>query len=293
MLSVLARENCAFFLRVEYAMLAALIGNYRGARTISLALVAGLVAFEAALVFGASAVGIPGIFLVHFTSAEAETGGESVIAKSRKVEAMPKSARPAVKPSLLAPAVTDLPVLTDIAALTSLPDDTKTQSPAEPGPDRPAPVPAQVASVSGLSPSYIARPGEREELPWHLTEPMPYPPVSASRKLASAATVGLAPEQLPKSGTVQAWVKAKASARADGFELWVEPPAALKQRLIAVAYDSGAKSAEPRVQESRESSSGFRVRFAGSACADQITLTLKFDDGQTRKVAIDGCKLSG
>jgi len=161
-------------------MLAALFGNHRGARTISLALVAGLVAFEAALVLGASAVGIPGIFLVHFTSAEAETGGESVIAKSRKVEAMPESAQAPVQPSLPAPAVTDSPALTDIAALTSLPDDTKTQSPAE-----------------------------------------------------------------------------------------------------------------PRVQESREPSTGFRVRFAGSACADQITLTLKFDDGQTRKVAIDGCKLSG
>ena len=270
-------------------MLAALFGNHRGARTISLVLVAGLVAFEAALVLGASAVGIPGIFLVYFTNAEAETGGESVIAKSRKVEAMPKSARPAVKPSLLAPAVTDLPVLTDIAALASLPDDTQTQSPAEPAPDRPA----QAATVGGVSPRYIARPGEREELPWHLTEPMPYPPVTARSKPAIAATVGLAPVQLPKSGDVEAWVKAKASARADGFELWVEPPAALKKRLIAVAYDSGAKSAEPRVQESREPSTGFRVRFAGSACADQITLTLTFDDGQTRKVAVDGCKLSG
>ena len=154
--------------------------------------------------------------------------------------------------------------------------------------------PAQAASASGVSPRYIARPGEREELPWHLTEPMPYhPPVTARSKPAVAATVGLAPVQLPKSGDVEAWVKAKASARADGFELWVEPPAALKKRLIAVAYESGAKSAAPRVQESREPSTGFRVRFAGSACADQITLTLKFDDGQTRKVAVDGCKLSG
>lgn len=271
-------------------MLAALFGNHRGARTISLALVAGLVAFEAALAFGASAVGIPGIFLIHFTNAEAETGGESVIAKSRKIETPPKSAQAPVKPSLPPPAVTDLPELIDIAALASLPDDTQTQSPAEPAPDRPA----QAASASGVSPRYIARPGEREELPWHLTEPMPYhPPVTARSKPAVAATVGLAPVQLPKSGDVEAWVKAKASARADGFELWVEPPAALKKRLIAVAYESGAKSAEPRFQESREPSTGFRVRFAGSACADQITLTLKFDDGQTRKVAVDGCKLSG
>jgi hypothetical protein len=273
-------------------MLAALFGNHRGARTISFALVAGLVAFEAVLAFGASAVGIPGIFLVHFTSAEAETGGESVIAKSQKIETMPKSAQAPVQPSLPAPAVTDSPVLTDIAALTSLPDDTQTQIPAERIPDPPAPAPAQVASIGGVSPSYIARPGEREELPWHLTEPMPYQPPFTGRKPAVAAKLG-PPVQLPKSGTVEAWVKAKASARADGFELWVEPPAAFKTRLIAVAYESGAKSAEPRVQDSREPSTGFRVRFTGSACADQITLTLKFDDGQTRKVTVDGCKLSG
>jgi hypothetical protein len=272
-------------------MLAALFGNHRGARTISLALVAGLVAFEAALVLGASAVGIPGVFLVHFTNAEAETGGESVIAKSRNVEAPPKSVRLAVKPSLPLPAVTDNLVLTDVAVLASLPDDTQTQSPAEPVPDRPAQV--QAAAASGVSPRYIARPGEREELPWHLTEPMPYLPVTANRKPAVAAKLGPAPVQLPKSSTVEAWVKVKALARSDGFELWVEPPAALKTRLIAIAYDSGANSAAPRFQESREPSTGFRVRFAGSACADRITLTLKFDDGQTRKVAVDGCKLSG
>jgi hypothetical protein len=27
------------------------------------------------------------------------------------------------------------------------------------------------------------------------------------------------------------------------------------------------------------------------ACADEITLTLRFDDGQTQKVDLDGCKL--
>ena len=40
--------------------------NCRGARTISIALVAGLAAFEAVLVFGAGAIGIPGVLLVRF-----------------------------------------------------------------------------------------------------------------------------------------------------------------------------------------------------------------------------------
>src|SRR3989304_4377643 len=37
------------------------VGNHRGARPISLALVAGLVAFEAVLALGTGAVGIPGV----------------------------------------------------------------------------------------------------------------------------------------------------------------------------------------------------------------------------------------
>ena len=40
-------------------------GNQRGARTISLALVAGLIAFETILALSAGAVGIPGLFLIR------------------------------------------------------------------------------------------------------------------------------------------------------------------------------------------------------------------------------------
>src|SRR5688572_14700103 len=73
------------------------VGNHRGARTISLALVAGLVAFEAVLVLGAGAVGIPGILLVRFAGgsgrgAEAvpPEGGESVFAKLSSTPALSK-----------------------------------------------------------------------------------------------------------------------------------------------------------------------------------------------------------
>src|SRR3972149_9908557 len=67
------------------------VGNHRGARPISLALVAGLVAFEAVLALGTGAVGIPGVLLVPFAgggggagataTSEAPEGGESVFAK--------------------------------------------------------------------------------------------------------------------------------------------------------------------------------------------------------------------
>jgi NifU-like protein involved in Fe-S cluster formation len=65
----------------------------------------------------------------------------------------------------------------------------------------------------------------------------------------------------------------------------------VRQRLVAVAYDFDARSAQPRSQESNEPKTGFRVRFAGLACADRITLTLKFDDGGLQQVAVDGCRI--
>jgi len=66
------------------------VGNHRGARTISLALVAGLVAFEAVLALGAGAVGIPGLVVVRFADGSGRTpqaqvaratedGGETVL----------------------------------------------------------------------------------------------------------------------------------------------------------------------------------------------------------------------
>ena len=68
------------------------VGNHRGARTISFALVAGLAAFEAVLLFGTGAIGIPGVLLVRsadqggggagMPSAAAFVGGESFIAKA-------------------------------------------------------------------------------------------------------------------------------------------------------------------------------------------------------------------
>src|SRR5262245_23645191 len=67
------------------------VGNQLAARTISLALVAGLVAFEAILALGAGAVGVPGVVLVRLThetgdidaapNYAAPPGGESLIAK--------------------------------------------------------------------------------------------------------------------------------------------------------------------------------------------------------------------
>ena len=49
----------------------------------------------------------------------------------------------------------------------------------------------------------------------------------------------------------------------------------------------------PQTQISSEKKTGFRVSVGGLACADKITVTLKFNDGQSQQVALDGCKLAG
>jgi hypothetical protein len=49
----------------------------------------------------------------------------------------------------------------------------------------------------------------------------------------------------------------------------------------------------PQSQISSEQKTGFRVSVGGLACADKITVTLKFKDGQSQQVAVDGCRLLG
>ena len=106
---------------------------------------------------------------------------------------------------------------------------------------------------------------------------------------------------LPASGEVESWVKAKATEIKGEdrgrplyhFELWLDAPAEVKQRLVAVAYDFNTPAVMPQMQVSSEQKTGFRVSVGGLACADKITVTLKFNDGQSQQVAVDGCRLLG
>jgi len=301
------------------------LGNRRAARTISLALVAGLVAFETVLAVTAGAVGIPGVLLVRLAElggGGSSGGGESVIAKqstqavepvaSAALEQAEGAALPA-QPALpaiafLDPAAAEAPaaplappVVVDkpaIAADAAVPDATG------------ATKDLNLASISTPDPSLDEPASDKkpprqtlrnstptEELPWDDTVPVPL------SQLVPQASAESAPASPLQAGDMQAWVKSKAAALAGGvddrgrplyrFELWVEPPADVKQRLVAVAYDFGSPSAQPRTQESREHETGFRVRYGSLACADKITLTLKFNDGKSQQVAVDGCKLQG
>jgi hypothetical protein len=67
----------------------------------------------------------------------------------------------------------------------------------------------------------------------------------------------------------------------------------VKEQLAAVAYAFDSPAVMPQAQVSSEQKTGFRVAFGGLACADKVTLTLKFKDGQSQQVDLDGCRLLG
>lgn len=141
-----------------------------------------------------------------------------------------------------------------------------------------------------------------EALPWDAVEPVPFSPLPNTPVTAAKAKPTAAPREalaLPDGGQVETWVKTKVTEikGADRsrplyhFQLWLEPPANVKRRLVGVAYDFSTPAIRPQMQASSDQASGFRVSAGGLACADKITVTLRFDDGRSQKVAIDGCKL--
>jgi hypothetical protein len=275
------------------------VGDHRGLRTISLALVAGLMAFETILALSAGAVGIPGLFLIRFAKSSgvdaarpaASEGGESVIAKLDAAKDPPHQTPVAAKPlSPVAPAGEPrLDGLADIPVTPWVRDEAK--------PDKPK--------------AFAATSAGREILPWDAVEPVPYP-TEDSNGVASDAIASLpaapavpraqtAPVELPASGEVETWIKAKATEvkgedRARPlyhFEFWLEPPEAMKRRLAAVAYEFNTPAVMPQSQSSSEQNTGFRISAGGLTCADKVTVTLRFRDGRTQQVAVDGCKLLG
>jgi hypothetical protein len=278
--------------------------NHRGARTISLALVAGLLAFEAVLALHAGAVGVPGFFLLRFTEEEAaarsKPGGETVIAK---LDEIPLARPRATNPIAATPETSATSGEPNLAGLAEIPLGPllKQEAKADEQSDQ-----ENKGQTRLLGPDVKGR----EELPWDAVEPVPPPSEASSTASAASATetpvpkpapAGIARVQLPASGAVESWVKARATEikgedRAQplyDFELWLDAPAEVKQRLVAVAYDFNTPAIMPQTQISSEQKTGFRVRVGGLTCADKITVTLKFNDGQYQQVAVDGCRLLG
>jgi hypothetical protein len=274
--------------------------NHRGARTIGLALVAGLLAFEAVLALHAGAVSLPGFFLVRFSdedeSPKSTPGGETTVAKldelAREARPMKTLGTPPEKPASGGEP--------NLAGLAEIPL----------GPLlKPAAKPDAQSEVSPRPLSPDAKGGEK--LPWAAVEPVPPPSETSSTAIDTSLPEKPEPEplqapkitpvQLPAAGAVEGWVKAKATEIKGedrehplyDFELWLDAPAEVKQRLVAVAYDFNTPAVMPQTQVSSEQKTGFHIRVGGLTCADKITVTLKFNDGQYQKVDVDGCRLLG
>jgi hypothetical protein len=145
-----------------------------------------------------------------------------------------------------------------------------------------------------------------ENLPWDAVEPVHFTPLGPRTKSREASPqpkgMKLAPQTvvaLPGGGEVKEWIKSKVteikgSARARPlyhFELWLEPTADVKQHLVGVSYAFSSPAIRPQAQTSSDKTNGFRINAGGLACADEVTLTLRFDDGRSHTFAFDGCKL--
>jgi len=144
-----------------------------------------------------------------------------------------------------------------------------------------------------------------EQLPWDAVEPVPFSPLAADKEPAQGAAAKngasggiLAPVKIA-GGDVVNWLKSKVTEIKGSersrplyhFELWLEPPADVKGRLVGVSYEFNTPAIRPQSQASSDRGTGFRISAGGLACADEIVLTLRFDDGRVEKVSVDGCKL--
>lgn len=269
------------------------VGYHRSARTIGLALVAGFIAFEAFLALRTGALGIPGLFLVRFAdesggtrtaqTTERPEAGESVIAKR------PEGTAPKPVPEQATGSVSTGSGEKRLEGLSEIPLkpwDRDEEEPAEEGPK------AEAGALQA-----------REELPWDAVEPVPFDsatPAPPQGRPADSQTPPPGPlAVLPAGSEVAAWVKAKAT-KVKGqdrarpfyhFEFWLEPPQEVTQRLASVAYEFNTPAVMPQSQVSREQKTGFRVSAGGLVCADKVTVTLRFKDGRSQRVEVDGCKL--
>lgn len=276
------------------------VSESRGIHAIGFALAFCIVGFQAALVASQGAFGIPGVLTVRFsgdtTVARVLPGGETVV--SKLAEAARAFSAP---PSVRAPEPAgdgQLVGLADKIPWEREQQEAEAEAAAE-----------QKPKVKAFAESSLA---QADVLPWDAAEPFvpegspaapaPAPEVPPVAEVA-APQMAAAPQPaaaLPDEREIEKWLKGKATqfnseergrGRLFHFELWLEPPAKVKERLAAVAYAFETPAILPQAQVSTEEKTGFRVAFGGLACAEKVVLTLKFKDGQSQEVALDGCRL--
>jgi hypothetical protein len=239
---------------------------------------------------------------------QAKLGGETVVSKfaqgKTEMAAEPAPPEPASASRLIAMALASVPSATpappreqqepNLAGLSEIPHELIWNR----KPDK---------EKKGSPKAFAAFSKARENLPWDAVKPVPFSPIAPPPKIAKAQApapgakrvANLEPLTLPNDGQIETWLKAKATEIKGvqrtrplyHFELWLEPPAAVKRRLVGVTYEFSTPAVMPQFQASSDQASGFRISAGGLACADEITLTLRFDNGQSEKVTVDGCKL--
>ena len=151
-------------------------------------------------------------------------------------------------------------------------------------------------------PSFAAYSETRENLPWNAVEPVVFTPMGPGQQQkagspAPQAVVSTSPK--PAVADIGNWMKGKATKIMGAsrtkplyhFVVWVEPPKAMQAHVAGVSYDFSSPAVMPQSQASSDRDSGFKINAAGLACADQITVTLRFKDGRIEKTSIDGCEL--
>lgn len=214
---------------------------------------------------------------------------------------------------LAAPAV---PPLADVAAATPLvespePQAAKTeQQQEEPNlaglADIPEKLIAERPKRNGdrdrRKPSFAAYSETRENLPWNAVEPVVFTPMGPGQQQKAgspAPQVVVSASPQPAVADIGNWMKGKATKIMGAsrtkplyhFIVWVEAPKAMQAHVAGVSYDFSSPAVMPQSQASSDRDSGFKINAAGLACADQITVTLRFKDGRVEKTSIDGCEL--
>lgn len=197
----------------------------------------------------------------------------------------------------------------------------KTETPEEASKEESEPEPADLQGLAEIPEELIAkenagikdRPRRRpivaspvaigDKLPWDAAEPVSYRPMGPGelhKPGEAVAEAGAAPEPAKISAAdIGRWTKGKATKikGADRerplyhFVVWLEPPVELKQSVTGVSYDFSSPAVQPQSQASSDRNNKFKINVAGLACADEITVTLRFADGRKEQTSIDGCKL--
>ena len=166
--------------------------------------------------------------------------------------------------------------------------------------------PSFASSSPTTPPTPLATTSASMSLPWKAVEPVRFGGDEKANTVDvpnQARTGGegedVAALSVPSTANLRTWVKAnvktfKGSERRRSlihFELWLDPPKDIRDRMSSVKYDLRSDVVQPRKQESKNANAGFRAGFGGFGCAREILITVHFDDGRSQTFEVDGCAL--